>query len=213
VKIGIIGSGDVARALGKGFVAEGHRVMLGSRDPTKDKLQAWLAQVGAAGATGSFADAAGFGEMVVVAVRGSATEAALGLAGPEHFAGKVVIDATNPLKMGADKQLTLGVGFSDSLGEAVQRALPGARVVKAFNAVNNAHMHKPDFPGGMPEMFICGDDAAAKGTAGEILDQFGWDVADMGGVEAARAIEPLCMLWCIPGLLSNEWTHAFALLR
>ena len=209
--IGIIGSGDVARALGKGFVAEGHRVMLGSRDPAKEKLQAWLAQVGGAGATGSFADAAKFGEIVVVAVRGSAAEAALGLAGPEHFAGKVVIDATNPLKMGADKLLGLGVGFSDSLGEAVQRALPGARVVKAFNTVNNAHMHKPDFPGGMPEMFICGEDAAAKAQVTALLTAFGWRAIDAGGIEASRLLEPLSLLGIRNALKTGNWNYVFRL--
>jgi 8-hydroxy-5-deazaflavin:NADPH oxidoreductase len=212
VNIGIIGSGDVARALGKGFIAEGHRVMLGSRDPAKEKLQAWRQEVGAAGSTGSFADAAKFGEMVVVAVRGSATEAALGLAGPANFAGKVVIDATNPLKLGADKQLTLGVGFSDSLGEAVQRVLPGANVVKAFNTVNNAHMHKPDFPGGTPEMFICGDDPAAKAQVAALLGTFGWSAIDAGGIEASRLLEPLSLLGIRNALKTGNWNYVFRLL-
>lgn len=211
MNVGIIGSGDVARALGRAFVAEGHRVMLGSRDPGKDKLKAWLERVGAAGSTGSFAEAARFGELVVLAVRGSAVEAALAMAGPEHFAGKVVIDATNPLKMGADKQLTLGVGFSDSLGEQVQRALPEARVVKAFNAVNNAHMYKPDFPGGTPEMFICGDDAAAKESVAQLLAAFGWNAIDAGGIEASRLLEPFSLLGIRNALKTGNWNYVFRL--
>lgn len=212
MNIGIIGSGDVARALGRAFVAEGHRVTLGSRDPAKDKLKAWLAEVGGSGSTGSFADAARFGEVVVLAVRGTAAEAALAQAGAENFAGKVVIDATNPLKMGADKQLTLGVGFSDSLGEAVQRALPQARVVKAFNCVNNAHMYKPDFPGGTPEMFICGDDAAAKEQVGEILEAFGWRALDAGGIEASRLLEPLSLLGIRHAFRTGNWNYVFRLI-
>jgi predicted dinucleotide-binding enzyme len=211
MQVGIIGSGDVARALGRGFVAEGHRVMLGSRDPAKDKLKAWLAEVGAAGATGSFAEAARFGEIIVLAVRGTAVEAALAQAGPENFAGKVVVDATNPLKMGADKQLTLGVGFSDSLGEQVQRALPSARVVKAFNAVNNAHMYRPAFPGGTPEMFICGDDAAAKASVAALVETFGWHVIDAGGIESARLLEPFSLLGIRNALKTGNWNYVFRL--
>jgi predicted dinucleotide-binding enzyme len=186
--------------------------MLGSRDPAKDKLKAWLGEVGEAGSTGSFADAARFGELVVVAVRGTATEAALAQAGPEHFAGKVVIDATNPLRMGPDKQLTLGVGFSDSLGEAVQRALPQARVVKAFNGVNNAHMYKPDFPGGVPEMFICGDDAAAKEQVADLLAAFGWRALDAGGIEGSRLLEPFSLLGIRQALKTGNWNYVFRLI-
>lgn len=211
MNIGIIGSGDVARALGRAFVVEGHRVMLGTRDPGKEKLKAWLADVGPAGSTGSFAEAAKFAELAVVATRGTATEAALALAGPENFAGKVVIDATNPLKMGADKQLTLAVGFSDSLGEAVQRALPQARVVKAFNTVNNAHMYKPDFPGGRPEMFMCGDDADAKRVVAEILVRFGWNAIDAGGIEASRLLEPFSLLGIRHALKTGNWNYVFRL--
>lgn len=212
MNIGIIGSGDVARALGRAFATEGHRVMLGSRDPAKEKLQVWRAEVGPAGSTGSFTEAARFGELVVVAVRGSATEAALAAAGPDNFAGKVVIDATNPLKMGADKQLGLSVGFSDSLGEAVQRALPAAKVVKAFNTVNNAHMYQPDFPGGTPEMFICGDDAGAKQQVGELLAKFGWRAVDLGGIEAARLLEPFSLLGIRHAIATGNWNYVFRLI-
>lgn len=211
MKVGIIGSGEVARALGRAFVAEGHRVMLGSRNPASDKLKAWLEQVGANGATGSFAEAAAFADLAVVATRGAATEAALALAGPERLAGKVVIDVTNPLKMGPNKLLTLAVAGSDSLGETVQRALPAARVVKAFNTVNNAHMYKPDFPGGAPQMFICGDDADAKSAVADIVKAFGWEPIDAGPIEAARLLEPLSLLGIRNAMKTGNWNYVFRL--
>lgn len=210
-KIGILGSGDVARSLGKAFAAEGCQVMLGTRNPGNEKLKGWLEKIGGKGSIGSFADAAGFGEVVVLATRGSATEAALGLAGAENFAGKVVIDATNPLKMGADKQLALSVGHTDSLGEAVQRALPGAKVVKAFNTVNNAHMYKPQFPGGTPEMFICGNDAGAKKAVADILAAFGWNTIDAGGIDAARLLEPFSLLGIRTAVQTGNWNYVFRL--
>src|SRR5215207_6761320 len=212
MKVGILGSGEVARTLGAGFLAHGHEVRLGTRDPAK--LDDWAAEH-PSGAVGSFADAAAFGEVLVLAVKGGVAGDVLGLAGSENLAGKPVLDTTNPI---ADAPPENGVlryftGVDDSLMERLQRDVPGAHFVKCFSSVGNARMVDPDFGGRRPTMFICGDDAGAKATAGAILDEFGWDVADMGGVESARAIEPLCILWCIPGLLSGEWTHAFALLR
>jgi hypothetical protein len=185
--------------------------MLGTR--TAGRLADWQKE-NPAGRTGSFADAAGFGELVVLAVKGGAAPDALRAAGEPTLDGKVVIDATNPI---ADAPPTHGVlrfftTLDESLMERLQREFPGARFVKAFNSVGNAFMVNPVFAGGRPTMFICGNDDAAKRTASGVLDQFGWECADMGRVEAARAIEPLCMLWCIPGLLRNEWAHAFKLL-
>ena len=104
-------------------------------------------------------------------------------------------------------------GPNDSLMERLQRANPKARFVKAFNSVGSALMVNPDFHGTRPTMFYCGNDAAAKAEVARVLDQFGWEGADMGGAVAARAIEPLAMLWCIPGFLQNSWTHAFHLLK
>ena len=212
MRVGILGSGEVARTLGAGFLAHGHDVTLGTRDPSK--LEDWAAE-NPSGSVGSFADAAAFGEVIVLAVKGGVARDVLGLAGAESLAGKPVLDTTNPI---ADAPPENGVlryftDLDDSLMERLQRDVPDAHFVKCFSSVGNARMVDPDFGGRRPTMFICGDDAAAKGTASGILDEFGWDVADMGGVEAARAIEPLCILWCIPGFLSNEWTHAFALLR
>lgn len=212
MKVGIIGSGGVAQALGDGFVKHGHEVMLGTREPAK--LADWVARNPAA-QTGTVASAAEFGELVVLAVKGTAAAEALRAAGSRNLSDKPIIDATNPI---ADIPPVNGVlkfftNFDESLMEQLQREFPAAHFVKAFNSVGSGLMVNPRLEGGRPTMFICGNDDAAKKTVNTILDQFGWEAADMGKAEAARAIEPLCILWCIPGFLRNEWTHAFKLLR
>jgi predicted dinucleotide-binding enzyme len=206
MNVGILGSGIVAQVLGAGFIKHGHRVMLGTRDPSK--LASWTQSTG--GTSGSLSDAASFGEVLVLAVKGSAAEDVLRLAG-DGVAGKVIIDTTNPIapKPPVNGVLSFFTTLDDSLMERLQRAYPQARLVKAFNSVGNTRMVNPSFADGQPTMFICGNDDDAKGVVGKILEQFGWDVQDLGKVEAARAIEPLCILWCIPGFLRNEWTHAF----
>ena len=211
MKVGVLGSGDVAKVLGSGFLKHGHDVTMGTRSPAK--LADWAKQ-NPKGRTGSFADAAKFAELVVLAVKGTASADALRAAGAANLAGKPVIDATNPI---ADKPPVNGVlgfftNFEESLLERLQREFTSARLVKAFNSVGSARMVNPQFAGGKPTMFICGNDDAAKKSVAGILDQFGWETADMGKAEAARAIEPLCMLWLIPGFLRNEWSHAFKLL-
>jgi predicted dinucleotide-binding enzyme len=211
-KIAVLGSGQVGQVLADGFLKHGYEVMRASRDPKK--LASWQASAGAKAQVGTFAEAARWGEAVVLAVKGTAAEAAIEAAGA-GLAGKVVIDATNPI---ADAPPQNGLvqyftGPNDSLMERLQKKAPAARFVKAFNSVGNAFMVNPQFAGGPPTMFICGNDAGAKREVRGILEQFGWDTEDMGGVEGARAIEPLCMLWCIPGLTANRWTHAFKLLR
>lgn len=212
MNIGILGSGDVAKTLAGGFLKHGHHVMLGTRDSAK--LADWAAQ-NAGALVGSFADTAKFGEVVVLAVKGTVAADALRAAGAANLAGKLVIDATNPI---ADAPPVNGVlkfftDLDESLMERLQREFADAHFVKAFNSVGSVRMVNPQFEGGKPTMFICGNDEAAKKTVSEILDQFGWETADMGKAEAARAIEPLCMLWCIPGFYRNEWMHAFKLLR
>ena len=213
MKIGVIGSGVVGQVLADGFLKHGHEVMRGSRDPAK--LAAWKAGAGAKARTGTFADAAAFGDVVVLAVKGTAALEAVKACGLA-LTGKTVVDPTNPI---ADAPPVNGVlkfftNLDESLFERLQREFAGARLVKAFNSVGAAQMVNPQFTGGRPTMFICGDDAAAKKTVAAICDQFGWDVEDMGAVEAARAIEPLCMLWCIPGIARGDWSpHAFKLLR
>jgi 8-hydroxy-5-deazaflavin:NADPH oxidoreductase len=212
MRIGIIGSGNVAQSLATGFLKHGHDVMLGTRHV--EKLADWRTENPKAG-VGSFAEAAASADVVVLAVKGTVASEALRQAGAPSLDGKVVIDTTNPI---ADAPPDHGVlkfftSLDDSLMERLQREYPGARFVKAFNSVGNGLMVNPHFEGGPPTMFICGNHDAAKWTVKGILYQFGWETADMGTVEAARAIEPLCILWCIPGFLRNEWTHAFKLLK
>jgi predicted dinucleotide-binding enzyme len=213
MKIGILGTGDVGRALGTGFAALGHDVMMGSREAKNEKALAWASKVGARASSGTFAEAAEFGEVVVIATLWTGTESAIRLAGPGRFAGKVVIDVTNPLDFSAGMPPRLAVGHTDSGGEQVQRWLPAARVVKCFNTVGHAHMVNPRFPGGPPDMFLCGDDAAAKTVVGKICADFGWPTIDIGGIEGARVLEPLCILWVVCGLRWGSWNHAFKMLR
>jgi len=211
MKVGIFGSGEVAKSLAAGFMGQGHSVMLGTRDPSKLEDWDWKNR---GGIVGTFAETARFGELLVLAVKGSAAADVLRAAGKTDLAGKTVIDATNPI---ADSPPVNGVmsfftTLDESLLERLQREFPGARLVKAFNSVGASLMVQPKLEGGKPTMFICGNDDAAKKTVVGILDQFGWEASDMGKVEAARAIEPLCILWCIPGFLRQDWSHAFKLL-
>jgi 8-hydroxy-5-deazaflavin:NADPH oxidoreductase len=212
MKVGVLGSGDVAKTLAAGLVKHGHDVTVGSRSP--GKLDDWIEQNPKA-AAGSFADAAAFGEVVVLAVKGNAALEALRLAGAENLAAKPVIDATNPIDDAPPVKgvLAFFTDHTESLMEMLQREFASAHFVKCFNSVGASCMVNPQFAGGKPTMFICGNHDGAKQAVTAILDQFGWETADMGGAEAARAIEPLCMLWCIPGFLRNEWVHAFKLLK
>jgi predicted dinucleotide-binding enzyme len=210
MRIGILGTGAVGRALGTGFASLGHEVRFGTRDPASDKAQSLVAAVGPRASIGTFAQAAEFAELAVLATQWSGTENVIRLAGPERLAGKTVIDTTNPLK---GRPPVLAVGFTDSAGEQVQRWLPGAHVVKAFNIVGNASMVHPEFAGGPPDMFICGNDPAAKAAVTAICDAFGWPTIDLGGIEAARYLEPFAMVWIVYGFRTNTWTHAFKLLR
>ena len=212
MKVGIIGSGDVAKALGDGFLAHGHETMLGTRDASK--LVDWQRK-NPKGRVGNFAETAAFGEIVVLAVKGLVAAEALRGAGSENLAGKVVIDAVNPIADGPPDHgvLKFFTGPNQSLMETLQKDFPGAHFVKAFNSVGSHFFVNPQFAAGKPTMFICGNNESAKATVTNILDQFGWETADMGTAEAARAIEPLSMLWCIPGFAFNQWNHAFKLLR
>ncbi len=212
MKVGILGSGDVAKTLGAGFLTHGHAVMLGTRDAAK--LAEWRSKHPGA-KVGSFAEAAAFGEVLVLAVKGAAALDVLRLAGGKPLAGKVVMDTTNPIAAAppVNGVLQYFTSANESLMERLQKAHPDVRFVKAFSSVGNARMVNPHYAAGRPTMFICGNDAEAKQTVGTVLDQFGWETLDLGSVEAARAIEPLCITWCIPGFLHNEWTHAFKVLH
>ena len=211
MKVGVLGSGDVAKTLAGGFLKHGHSVKIGSRNPAK--LADWSAQNSGSSA-GTFAEAARFGEVLVLAVKGDAAAEALSLAGKDNLTGKTIIDACNPIENAPPEKgvLRFFTDINHSLMETLQSQFSEAHFVKAFNSVGFPCMINPEFAGGKPTMFICGNDEAAKKHVTEINAQFGWDTADMGPMEAARAIEPLCMLWCIPGFTRNDWTHAFKLL-
>ncbi len=177
------------------------------------KLLDWQMNDGKGAAIGTFEQAALFGDIVVLAVAGLAAESVLQKV-EDQLAGKTVIDATNPIAAAppVNGVLQFFTSLDGSLMEKLQKAFPKIHMVKAFNSVGNAFMVNPPFDS-KPTMFICGNNNVSKDEVAVILDQFGWEVADMGGMEAARAIEPLCMLWCIPGFKDNSWTHAFKLLR
>lgn len=213
MRVGILGSGGVGQDLGLGFIGLGHDVKMGSRSPAKDEIKAWLAKAGKRASAGTFAEAAAFGETAVLATLWTGTENAIHLAGPGNLAGKVVIDVTNPLAFKPNALPGLAIGGDDSAGEQVQRWLPKAKVVKAFNSVNHAHMFKPSFPGGPPDMFICGDDPGAREFVAGICREFGWGVVDMGRLEAARLIEPLALIYIRNAILSGNWNSAFKLLK
>ena len=212
-QVGIIGSGAVAKALGNGFIKHGFKVMLSSRDP--EKLRDWIDQSGENALSGTFAEAAAFGNIVVLAVLGRAATEALEEAGPDNLKGKTVIDTTNPIAEAPpeDGVLRFTTSLDESLMEQLQHRFPDVNFVKAFNSVGNMFMVNPSFPGGKASMFICGNNQEAKNEVQEILDLFGWETEDRGKAAGARAIEPLCMLWCIPGFLRNQWTHAFKLVK
>ncbi|MBS1621736.1 MAG: NAD(P)-binding domain-containing protein [Bacteroidetes bacterium] len=214
MKIGIIGSGIVGRVLGNGFLSEGNDVMLGTRNVQKDEVVKWKNE-NPKGKIGGFEETAKFGDLIVLATNGLATEQIIDSAGVNNFSDKVVIDATNPI---AAAPPTNGVlhyftSMNESLMERIQKKIPKAKIVKAFNSIGNAFMYKPNFPGGKPTMFICGNDDTAKKIVTDILTAFGHETEDMGKVEAARAIEPLAILWCIPGFIRNQWANGFKLLK
>ena len=211
-KIGVLGTGMVGQVLASGFLKHGHDVMIGTRSP--EKVADWQ-EKNPRGKVGSNKDAAAWADIIVLATKGTAAEAAIRLCESKDLQGKIVIDTTNPI---ADAPPEKGVlkyftTLENSLMEQLQAAQPGAHFVKAFNSVGNAYMVDPHFTEGKPTMFICGNDDNAKATVSGILNDFGWDTEDMGGVEGARAIEPLCILWCIPGFARNQWSHAFKLLK
>jgi predicted dinucleotide-binding enzyme len=211
-KIGIIGSGQVAKALGSGFIKHGYEVMLSSREA--GKLGEWAKENGGKAHAGSFEEAAKFGDIIVLSVKGLAAADAIEAAGPQYLNGKTIIDTTNPTADAAPENgvLKFFTTLDESLMERLQERFPEMHFVKAFNSVGNALMVDPVFED-KPTMFICGNHEGAKKDVSEIVTKFGWEAADMGKMEAARAIEPLCMLWCIPGMLNNQWNHAFKLLK
>lgn len=208
-KIAVFGTGQVGDVLANGFLGIGDAVMRASRDPSK--LAEWKSKAKGEASVGSYPEAAKWADLVVLAVKGSAAESVVALAGAGNLANKIVIDTTNPIADGPPQGgvIPYFTSPSESLMERLQKQVPAARFVKAWNSVGNAFMINPQFKI-KPAMFICGNDAAAKQEVGAILERFGWQAVDMGGVEVARPIEALCQLWCAPGFLKNDWKHAFA---
>ena len=213
-KVGIIGSGDVGQALGLGFAKNGYDVKIGSRTPESEKLKAWIEKCQGKASTGNFSEAAAHGEILVLATLGTAAQEAINLSGREKFAGKLVIDATNPLDFSKGMPPGLFVGTTDSLGEQLQRMLPTAKIVKCFNTVNNQTMINPKTNDGLPDMVICGNDEAAKRQVAGILKQFGWgDPIDIGGIDGARWLEAYTALWVRVALKLGNWTIAAKFLK
>ncbi len=213
MKIGIIGSGEVAQSLGKGLVALGHDVMISSRDPKRKDLSAWKTKIGKKGRIGTTTEAANFGEICFLAVAWHAGEDVIAQVRPE-LAAKVVIDVTNPLEYSDDGPPQLAIGHDISAGEIVQASLPDSHVVKALNIINHKNMVNPKFKSGTPTMFICGNNKSAITHATELLEQMGWeDIVYIGGIEKARILEPLCLLWVEYGIANNTWDHGISILR
>jgi predicted dinucleotide-binding enzyme len=213
MKIGIIGSGIVGQVLANAFKSEGHDVVLGTRNPDKKELGDFKSDHPSI-SVATFEDTAAGAELIVLATAGTAVEEAIRMAGLHNFSNKVVIDTTNPLdhQPPVNGVLKYFTDINSSLMERIQQLIPDAKLVKAFNSVGNALMYRPALST-TPTMFICGNNDVAKKTVTGILTSFGWETEDMGKAESARAIEPLCMLWCIPGFLHNTWSHAFKLLK
>ncbi len=212
-QVGVLGTGEVGRRLAAGFRGRGHDVMIGSRDPDKPELRDWLSGDGTGLQAGTFAQAAVHGELLVLAVLGDAAEQAIADAGPDNFNGKVVIDAMNPLDFSAGFPPKLSITGEDSLGERVQRALPDAKVVKAFNTIGNPYFVDPVFSEGKPTMLIAGNDEDAKRTVGDLLADFGWPApVDIGGIEGSRELEAICIAWVKIGGARGSWDHGFKLL-
>lgn len=213
MKIGIVGSGDVARSLGEGLVSLDHMVMLGTRYPDKKELDIWKKHTGKKGLVGSTTEAADFGDIVILAIAWHAAENVLAQIRPEA-AGKIVIDVTNPLQFNDDEPPGLTIGHTISGGELVQQSLPDSHVVKTLNIINHANMVLPKYKEGTPAMFICGNNGSAKKHTKELLAEIGWqDIIDIGDIEKSRLLEPLCLLWIEYGVARDTWDHAISILQ
>lgn len=211
MNIAVIGSGTVGKTLAKGFKEHGHQVTISSRDG--ESVADWAKENGIAYA--SFSNIASHGDVLVLAVKGGHALKALEMISKSDMVGKTVIDTTNPISAAppVNGVLNYSTNINYSMMEEFQAEYPEVNFVKSFNSIGAAFMVNPDFGGVKPTMFICGNNENAKNTVSILLGEFGFEVEDCGSVEAARAIEPLCMLWCIPGFRENKWSHAFKLLK
>jgi predicted dinucleotide-binding enzyme len=210
MSVAILGTGIVGQSLAKGFIGLGHQVIVGSRDPNGESARKAIEAIGAGARAATFAEAAKASDFAVLCTLWSGTESALQLAGADNLAGKLLIDATNPLDFSSGPKLA--VGHTTSGAELIQSWVPQAKVVKAFNIVTAALMVHPQVPGGPPTMFIAGNDTDAKQQVLDILARFGWESIDIGALDGARLLEPLAMLWIRYGIHNQHWTHAFKLL-
>jgi 8-hydroxy-5-deazaflavin:NADPH oxidoreductase len=213
MRVGILGSGHVARVLGAAFAEHGHEVAMGTRTPDGEGALAFLEKVGDRGWVDTYAAVAEWCELAVFPPVWSAVAHVVELAGPENLTGKVVVDVTNQFAQDSGGHMMLAVGPNDSAGETVQRLMPTSRVVKAFNMVGVDLMVSPQLPGGPPTMLIAGNDDNAKELVAEVLHDFGWESEDLGGIEASRAIEAVCLAWMYIGMRRGKWDHAFKLLK
>jgi predicted dinucleotide-binding enzyme len=212
-RIGIIGSGQAGIALANGLSRHGYEIMIGTNDPEKhagirEKMEKEFS-------IGRFTDVANFADVLILAVKGSGAEEAIRITGIDSLKNKIILDATNPIanQPPANGVLSYFTTLDESLMERLQALAPEARFVKCFSIVGNSLMVDPDFGGIKPTMFIAGNDEEAKKYTTALLTEIGWETEDMGMAEGARAIEPLAILWCIPGMLKGQWRHAFKLLR
>jgi 8-hydroxy-5-deazaflavin:NADPH oxidoreductase len=207
----ILGNGTVGVALAKGFSEIGYGIVFGTRHARSEKTQAALAAVPGARAAAP-AEAAAAGDLAVVALPWSGLREGVAAAGAANLAGKLVIDASNPLESSGGAAV-LAIGHTDSAGEIVQRLLPQAHVVKAFNIITAAKMVRPKFADGTPDMFIAGNDASAKAQVATLLERFGWRAPiDLGDIRASRLLEALAMVWITYAVRNNHWSHGFSLL-
>lgn len=212
MKIGIIGSGTVGQQLGNGFLKLGHQVMIGTRDETK--LIEWKNSVGGSANSGSFQEAAIFGEVIVIATNWAGTMNAIKLAGVENISNKIVIDVTNPLDFSQGVPPKFAATLGNSGGEQIQKMLPDAKVVKAFNTISAYIMINAPREEGVPDLFIAGNDREAKAFVNDIAMQWGWgSVIDIGDISQSFFLEAFAHLWIIYGFKNNNWTHAFKLLK
>lgn len=210
MKIGILGSGDVGQALGRGFLELGHEVKIGTRNIPNEKLNLWLESNNKNATIGTFEDTTFFGEIIIIAIKGSAVENAIKMANPNNFANKMVIDVSNPIEFSKEGKFSLFIGGKDSLGELIQRSLPKSKIVKCWNIVPNFLMIHPNLANQKPTMIICGNDQSSKSKMVNLLEQFGWnDIIDIGEIDGSRYLESLTGLWVRVSMVTNTYNHAF----
>ena len=212
MNIGIIGAGNVGGTLGKAWATAGHKIKFGVRNPADQKVSALVKDCGSSASAGSIKEAAAYAEVIVLTTPWDGAKNAIDAAG--NLAGKILIDCTNPVPLGANLMEGLTIGHTTSAGEEVAKWAKGAKVVKAFNTTGAGNMAKPSYGADKSVMFVAGDDAQAKRTVMQLSNELGFETIDAGPLRQARLLEPLAMLWIslayAQGLGPN---FAFKLLR